>query len=90
MKRVHVWVTGTVQGVWFRESTREQAQRRGLGGWVRNLSDGRVEAMFEGEPAAVDAVVEWCRTGPERARVESVDAEAEPPGARFGSFEVLR
>ena len=77
--RAHVWVSGRVQGVWFRESCREEAFRRGVTGWVRNLADGRVEAVFEGEPAAVDAVVAWCHEGPPRARVRNVERLDELP-----------
>jgi acylphosphatase len=74
-----VWVSGRVQGVWFRESCREEAVRRGVTGWVRNLADGRVEAVFEGEPAAVDGVVAWCQEGPPRARVRNVERLDELP-----------
>ena len=72
-------VAGRVQGVWFRESCREQAVALGVGGWVRNRSDGRVEAVFEGPPAAVDRLVAWCAEGPSRARVDSVEEQREPP-----------
>jgi acylphosphatase len=74
-----VVVRGRVQGVWFRESCRAQASALGLGGWVRNRSDGSVEAVFEGPEAAVERAVEWCRTGPDRARVDAVDVQREPP-----------
>jgi acylphosphatase len=63
--------------VWFRESTRREALSRGLAGWVRNLSDGDVEAVFEGEPAAVASAVAWAHHGPERAAVTSVTELAE-------------
>ena len=82
--RAHVWVSGRVQGVWFRESCREEAVLRGLAGWVRNLPDGRVEAVFEGLPEAVDALVAWCHEGPPRARVRSVERLDELPGAESG------
>ena len=62
--RVHVWISGRVQGVGFRFATCEQAERLGLGGWVRNLGDGRVEAVFEGPAAEVAQAVAWCRRGP--------------------------
>ena len=62
-----------VQGVWFRESCREQAIAVGVSGSVRNLADGRVEAVLEGPPAAVDRVVAWCRVGPRRAHVGAVE-----------------
>ena len=85
--RRHVWVTGRVQGVWFRQSCQEQAQRHAVAGWVRNLPDGRVEAVFEGEQDGVSAMVAWCHDGPRHARVEGVEVRAEEPeGMR--SFEV--
>jgi len=71
--RVRVVVTGRVQGVWFRDSCREQAQAAGVRGFVRNRGDGAVEAELEGPPAAVERVVAWCRVGPSRARVEHVE-----------------
>jgi acylphosphatase len=80
---VDVTVTGQVQGVFFRARAREQAGRLGITGWVRNDPDGSVAAHFEGDQDAVEAMVEWCREGPPRARVERVDVrEAEPTGAR--------
>ncbi len=69
---MRVVVTGRVQGVWFRDSCREQARAEGLTGWVRNRSDGAVEVELEGPPAAVERVVAWCRVGPPRARVDAV------------------
>ena len=72
-----------MQGVWFRESCRREALAAGVTGWVRNLSDGRVEAVLEGPPAAVDGVVSWCRQGPDAARVDGVEIEVgEPVGER--------
>ena len=87
--RVHVHVAGKVQGVWFRESARQEAERLGVGGWVRNLPDGRVEAMFTGPANAVDRIVAWCHHGPPAAQVASVDAVPEPGPAEAG-FRVLR
>jgi acylphosphatase len=78
-KRVHVFISGQVQGVGFRWFCREEALRRRLGGFVRNLPDGRVEAVFEGEPASVDDMLEWCRTGPDWARVAAVETREERP-----------
>lgn len=78
-RRVRVLVEGRVQGVWFRESTREEAERLGVRGWVRNLPDGRVEAVFEGESTAVDRMVEWAGHGPERALVTKIRVEPERP-----------
>ena len=77
--RRRVLVSGRVQGVWFRDACRREAQARGLGGWVRNLPDGRVEAVFEGAPEAVDVVVAWCHRGPQRARVARVEVREEAP-----------
>ena len=74
--------------MWFRESCREEAALRGVAGWVRNLPDGRVEAVFEGDRDAVDAMVTWCHEGPPRARVRAVELLDELPGADLG-FKVL-
>jgi acylphosphatase len=73
-----VVVTGQVQGVFFRDSARREARRRGLGG-VRNRPDGAVEAVFEGEPDAVAALVLWCRDGPRHAQVEDLLVESVQP-----------
>ncbi len=70
---------GRVQGVFFRDSVRREADRRGVAGWARNCPDGTVEAVFEGEPAAVDALVELSRSGPGHASVERLDVEQEQP-----------
>jgi acylphosphatase len=75
--RRRVVVHGDVQGVFFRDSTREEAERRGVDGWVTNRSDGAVEAVFEGDPEAVAAMVDFCREGPSRASVERVEEETE-------------
>ena len=72
-------ISGRVQGVWFRGSTREQALGRGLDGWVCNHRDGSVEAVFEGAAADVEALVAYCRQGPPGARVEAVATWDEPP-----------
>jgi acylphosphatase len=77
--RVHVWISGRVQGVGYRYATVMQAQRYNLGGWVRNLGDGRVEAVFEGPAADVARVVHWCRTGPHGAWVADVQTAPEQP-----------
>ena len=77
--RAHVFVTGTVQGVYYRATTRDTAREQGVDGWVKNLEDGRVEAVFEGEKADVEAMVEWCHTGSPRAEVEDVEVEYEAP-----------
>ena len=87
--RAHVYVSGTVQGVYYRATTRDQARERGVDGWVRNLADGRVEAVFEGAPDAVEAMVEWCHTGSPRAEVDDVDVEYADPHGETG-FEIRR
>jgi acylphosphatase len=85
--RKRVVVHGNVQGVFFRDSTRERAEQRGVDGWVANRSDGAVEAVFEGEAGAVERMVDFCRAGPSGASVERVDeAEEEPEG--LSGFQV--
>lgn len=79
MKRVRVTVSGRVQGVFFRATCAARARQRALGGFVRNLPDGRVEAAFEGPDEAVDAMVEWCGRGPDFAEVRSLETVAEQP-----------
>ena len=87
MKCVRVQVSGTVQGVFFRDTVRSAADEKGVTGWARNCSDGRVEAVLEGDDDAVDSVVEVCRTGPDGARVHDVSVSAEAP-AGLTRFEV--
>jgi len=86
--RAHVYVSGRVQGVFFRDSARGKARSLGVGGWVRNLPDGRVEAVFEGTRDAVEEMVRWCGEGPPHARVENVESSYEEPRGERG-FEVL-
>jgi len=76
---MRVIAAGRVQAVGYRWACREEARRRGVGGYIRNLPDGRVEAAFEGTDDQVDAMVEWCHHGPTWADVTSVEAEEEPP-----------
>jgi acylphosphatase len=78
---------GRVQGVFFRDATRQEASGRGVAGWVRNCGDGSVEAVFEGDEAAVEELVELCRAGPGSASVERLDVESEEPEGLDG-FEV--
>lgn len=87
--RAHVFVSGTVQGVYYRANTREQARERGIDGWVRNLDDGRVEAVFEGEEADVESMIEWCHEGSPRAEVTDVEVEYESHKGLDG-FEIRR
>ncbi|ELZ39714.1 acylphosphatase [Halorubrum tebenquichense] len=85
--RAHVFVSGRVQGVYYRASTRDAARETGVDGWVRNLDDGRVEAVFEGPEGDVRDMVGWCETGSEAAAVDDVDAEYGGPEGEDG-FEV--
>lgn len=83
-RRARVVVSGRVQGVFFRATCAERARELGLGGSVRNLPDGSVEAVFEGPEDAVDAMVGWCRTGPPLARVDRVEVVSEEPVGDVG------
>ena len=87
MTRRHVVVHGSVQGVFFRDSTRREAAAAGVTGWVANRSDGTVEAVFEGEPDAVDRMVRFCEGGPGHADVDRVEVTDEDPEGLTG-FEV--
>ena len=84
MKRAHVRVQGSVQGVFFRVETRDRAQSLGVSGWVRNLHDGTVEAVFEGPEERVESMIDWCRRGPPGAGVEAVDVDWEEPAHEQG------
>ena len=86
--RAHIVVSGLVQGVYFRDNTRRTAQQHGVNGWVRNLPDGRVEAVLEGERSSVEQVVAWAHHGPPRAEVEDVQVSWQEPTGEFGSFEI--
>ena len=87
--RAHVFVSGRVQGVYYRATTRDTARERGVAGWVKNLDDGRVEAVFEGTEAAVESMIEWCHTGSPKARVDDVEVEYGDPDGVEG-FEIKR
>lgn len=87
-RRVHVWVSGRVQGVYFRYATRDAAIDHGVSGWVRNLPDGRVEAVFEGGCSAVEQVVRFCYRGPYPARVDGVEVVEEEFRGEFREFEI--
>jgi len=77
MVRQHLWVRGRVQGVWYRGACAEQARTLGVSGWARNLSDGRVEVVAEGEADAVEQLVKWCHQGPPPAQVTGVESLTE-------------
>lgn len=87
MKTLRLVIHGRVQGVFFRDSMRSEAQNLSVSGWVRNNSDGTVEAAVQGEPAAVDAIVRWAQRGPQHAQVERVDIELDE--GSYASFEVI-
>ncbi|AXG07515.1 acylphosphatase [Haloplanus rubicundus] len=87
--RARVFVSGRVQGVYYRANTRDAARARDVDGWVRNLADGRVEAVFEGSEAAVEEMIEWCHTGSPAATVRDVDVSYEEPRAESG-FSIRR
>jgi acylphosphatase len=82
--RVHVFVEGRVQGVWFRDSAWQQAERLGVTGWIRNLPDGKVEAVYEGSRWAVEELLSWTRIGPARADVTGVEIHDETPKGETG------
>jgi len=86
--RAQVIIHGIVHGVFFRASTRDEAMRLGVGGWVRNLPDGTVEALFEGEKKKVEAIIGWCHKGPPGARVSKVDIFWEPYNGEYKQFDI--
>lgn len=90
MSRVHVWVSGRVQGVFYRATAERVASGLGLTGWVRNLSDGRVEAIAEGPAEALESFVLWCHEGPPGARVDGVSVESHPATGEFTGFATRR
>ena len=81
-------ITGRVQGVWFRQSTKQTATACGVTGWVRNCPDGSVEAVFEGEKPQVEQAINWCRQGPQLARVDEVQIDWSDASGEFSDFEV--
>jgi len=83
-----VFISGRVQGVFYRSSTRRTALELGLTGWVRNLPDGRVEAVVEGEEEQVEKLIDWCRRGPPSADVKGVEVKRGPPTDKYRSFSV--
>ena len=85
----HVLISGKVQGVWFRANTKEKARQLDIKGWVRNLPDGRVEAVFQGEKEMVEEMIKWCYKGPPLAEVENVEVEWKEPEEEFEDFSIL-
>ncbi len=88
MERVHIWVSGKVQGVWYRATTVEKARELGLRGWVRNLPDGRVEIVAEGPRGALEKLIAWCHEGPPLAVVDEVKVIWEPYTGEFLNFSI--
>jgi acylphosphatase len=86
--RAQVIIHGFVQGVFFRASTREEAMRLNVGGWVRNLPDGTVQALFEGEKKRVEEIIGWCHKGPSGSRVSKVEIEWEPYKGEYKLFDI--
>jgi acylphosphatase len=87
-RRVHVWIKGRVQGVFFRAYTRDAAIKEGVTGWVKNLPDGRVEAVFEGDADKVERIVAWCYRGSPLGRVDHVETREEEYRSEFDRFEI--
>lgn len=87
-KRTVLIISGRVQGVSYRATTREAAQKLGLTGYARNLSDGRVEVVAEGDGEALVALEQWCRNGPPTAKVESIETSHEPATNEFRDFSI--
>lgn len=86
--RAHVFVSGRVQGVFFRATTRKKAQNLGVNGWVKNRDDGRVEAVFEGEKEKVEKMIDFCHEGSPSAEVSDVEVEREDYQDEFSEFEI--
>lgn len=86
--RAHVYVSGRVQGVFFRESTFKMAQKLNIFGWVRNLEDGRVEAVFEGEEEKIKKIIDWTKRGPIFAKVEKINIIEQDYQEEFEKFEI--
>jgi len=88
LKRIHIFITGRVQGVFFRQSTRVMAIKNNVNGWVHNLDDGRVEIIAEGETQNIDNLVTWCKTGPANSRVDEFELSNENYIGEFENFDV--
>lgn len=89
MKRYHLFITGKVQGVWYRQSMLKEAIKLGVKGWVKNLSDGRVEAVIEGDEKVLKELIRWCHIGPPGAIVTKIDIIEEPASSEFLSFKIM-
>lgn len=89
MKRVHIWINGMVQGVFFRRSSVNKAIELGVQGWVRNLYDGRVEIVSEGTEEQLERLIDWCKKGPPGAYVEGVEVKWEVYSDEFKTFRIM-
>ena len=88
-QRVHILVSGKVQGVFFRQALKVIAKKNNVSGWVRNLPDKRVEALLEGDSTSVNSVIKWTRVGPANSRVDDIQVSNEEFRNEFSTFEVL-
>ena len=89
MKRIHIYISGIVQGVYLRHNTMIKAKELGLNGWARNLMDGSVEIVCEGESSSLDNMVEWCKIGPRGSSIENIDIQWEDFKNEFNSFKII-
>lgn len=89
-RRVHIFVSGKVQGVYYRQNTAQKAQEFGISGWVRNLSDGRVESIMEGDEVNISQILTWCKQGPADADVSGVEIINEEYKNEFTSFDIVK
>ena len=89
IKRVHLYISGNVQGVYFRQGMKENAEKNNVNGWVRNLPDKRVEAVLEGEESNVDAVIDWSNFGPPGAVIDELKVMPEENSENLSDFEIL-
>jgi acylphosphatase len=89
MQTLHLLITGKVQGVFFRAKAKEEAVKYGIRGWIKNTHDNHVEALITGEPDLLDLFIEWCKRGPEKARVKEV-LVSKHPEKEFDDFEIVR
>jgi acylphosphatase len=87
-KRAHIFASGKVQGVFYREGARKKAEKLGVSGWIKNLPDGRVEAVFEGNQPQVEEMIDWARKGPFWAKIEALDVAWEDFRGEFSGFEI--
>ena len=88
LMQIHIFITGRVHGVFFRQSTRVMAIKNNVNGWVRNLDDGRVEIVAQGQEQDIDNLTNWCRTGPANSRVDEFEQKEESITEEFENFEV--